>query len=353
MTNRERFHAAFLRRPADRIPRCDISFWPETLARWRKEGLPENVRPADYFGLDDIRTCGFNTTLGFEPTMIEEGDGWQVVRDGNGVTKKKWTDHYGAPQELDYTLQTEADWKRLRERLVVDESRIPERLGQMCSERLEGDVFNCISPREPCWWLIETLGYDRLLMHMAGETEWVREMMTVYTDFTLGMCELCVRKGMHFDALWMFSDLCYKNGMLFSPAMFRELLMPLHKRVRHFCTDHDIRMILHCDGYVGDLMPLLIEIGYDAIQPLEARARNDVREYMKTFGDRISFFGNISADIMTTTKDAIEEEVRTKLLAAKSGGGYIYHSDHSINPGISMDNYAFVIECVKKYGEYD
>lgn len=353
MTNRERFRRALFRQPVDRVPRCDISFWPETKARWEKEGLPEGANPAEYFGLDPIGTTAFDNTFGLPRETLEEADNYVILRDGNGVTKKRWTDHWGAPHVVEYTLNTREDWHGLRERLVPDLSRIPDGMADSLKQRQDADAFVCLSPRDPCWFCIEAMGYDHLLMHMASDPEWVREMFEVYTDYHLGMCELCVGQGMRFDGHWMFSDLCYKGGMLFSPAMFREFLTPLHKRIKQFCRENDIPMVLHCDGYVGEFIPLLIEVGYDAIQPLEARARNDVREYKKAYGTQICFFGNISADVMSTTREAIEEEVRTKLLAAKEGGGYIYHTDHSVPPGVSFENYAYVIELVKQHGRYD
>ena len=47
-----------------------------------------------------------------------------------------------------------------------------------------------------------------------------------------------------------------------------------------------------------------------------------------------------------------EEEIRTKLTAAKQGGGYVYHSDHSVPSDVSFENYCFAVEMVKKYGAY-
>ena len=48
----------------------------------------------------------------------------------------------------------------------------------------------------------------------------------------------------------------------------------------------------------------------------------------------------------------IEEEIREKVTAAKEGGGYIYHSDHSIPNNVSFQQYSRVIDLIKKYGEY-
>jgi uroporphyrinogen decarboxylase len=78
-----------------------------------------------------------------------------------------------------------------------------------------------------------------------------------------------------------------------------------------------------------------------------------VRQLKPLYGDRIIFFGNISADAMARGGEELETEVRTKVLAAKPGGGYIYHSDHSVPPTVSFENYRRVIELVREHGRYE
>jgi uroporphyrinogen decarboxylase len=152
--------------------------------------------------------------------------------------------------------------------------------------------------------------------------------------------------------MWVFSDLCYRNGMLYSPRFYRERILKYHRQYADFAHEHGWQMLMHCDGYVGEFIPLLIEAGFDCIQPLEARAGNDIRVLKPRFGNQIAYFGNISADVMSIDRTAIRDEVESKLSVAKPGGGYLYHSDHSINPLISLDNYRYTIDLVKELGKY-
>ncbi|MER3474038.1 MAG: hypothetical protein C4335_08390 [Armatimonadota bacterium] len=108
--------------------------------------------------------------------------------------------------------------------------------------------------------------------------------------------------------------------MLFSPRTYRELLLPCHRKVKAWCGAQGIPLLLHCDGDVRQFIPLLIEAGFDAIQPLEARAGNDVRVLKPLYGTQIVFFGNISADVMAYgTDEQLEEEIRSKLAVAMRG----------------------------------
>lgn len=144
-----------------------------------------------------------------------------------------------------------------------------------------------------------------------------------------------------------------KSGPLFSPRCYRELLQPAHRLICDFAKEHDLPVIYHTDGDIRPLIDDLLEAGIRALQPLEAKAGLDVRELKKQYGDRLVLFGNIDIRVMSSgDRSAIEEEVRSKLEVAAPDGGYIYHSDHSVPPTVSLEDYRFTLEMVKKYGSH-
>ena len=123
--------------------------------------------------------------------------------------------------------------------------------------------------------------------------------------------------------------------------------------VYSFCHEHNMPIILHSCGCVKELIPDLIEVGLDCLQPLEVKAGMDLIELKKTYGDKLSFMGGIDVRIMAKGDwNLIEEEIAKKITFAKKDGGYIYHSDHSVPKDVSFESYKFVMECVKKYGKY-
>jgi uroporphyrinogen decarboxylase len=94
-----------------------------------------------------------------------------------------------------------------------------------------------------------------------------------------------------------------------------------------------------------ELAPLIIETGFDCLQPLEVKAGNDLLELKRRHGDRLAFMGGIDVRAMADPDPAaIEREIAGKLPAVKRGGGYIYHSDHSIPDNISFRQYGRVRE---------
>ncbi len=91
----------------------------------------------------------------------------------------------------------------------------------------------------------------------------------------------------------------------------------------------------------------------DCVQPLDARCGNDIREYKKQYGQDVCLFGNIDMDILATgDRQQIPKEVTTKIETAKVGGGYICHSDHSVPPTVSWDDYRYWMELAHEVGRY-
>jgi uroporphyrinogen decarboxylase len=100
------------------------------------------------------------------------------------------------------------------------------------------------------------------------------------------------------------------------------------------------------------LLPDLIECGLNVLQPLQVQAGMDVRELKPRFGRDLTFWGNISVVKMAGDAAQCEAEIREKIECAKQGGGYIYHSDHSVPPEVDFRRYQWVMELVERYGRY-
>lgn len=358
ITSRQRLQAALNHRPLDRIPMIETCFWPETLDRWHNEGLPKNADPTEYFQLDRIEHFFgiFDCTLQAEPKIMEETETYIVQRNRYGAVMREPKGFSQPSVMLEPAIRNRNDWERLRDTLqpAADRFTDPGAVGRAREAQRRG-TFVTLETIEPLWFVLyNTMGFERGLEVMAEDPDLIEEMVDTYAQFSVQMLDLCFDKGFTADALFLYSDLCYKTGLLFSPAAFRRLALPHLKRFDEFCRRRGLYFFWHSDGNVGDLLPLLSELGVHAVHPLEARAGNDVRIYKRTFGRSMCLIGNIDADIVAKgDKSQIEEEVAGKIIPAKQGGGYIYHIDHSVPPTVSLDSYAFLLEQVRKHGNYD
>lgn len=374
MNSRERIIKTLSKEIPDRIPQLDTGFWVATIQRWQKEGFSADLNPTkgydlnhrdlkdkfyrlcDYFNLDKISfvSC-FDGSLQLSDETIEETEEYKITSNSNGVVSKSFkTETNAPPVQIDHTIKTFDDWKDIKKQLKVSEERIDEEDIKVIIDANKQNIFTAISPQEPCWFAYqELLGFENFLLSTATSPDFIEDIISTHTDFILGMMNLVLKREVKFDALWFASDLCYKNGMLFSPDTYKKLIMPYHKKVKDFCVKNDLFLILHCDGYVEEFIEFLIEAGFDCIQPLEARAGNDVRKLKKKYGNKICFWGNINADVIATgNKEEMEYEIKSKIETAKVGGGYMYHIDHSVPSTVSLENYLYARKLVEKYGGY-
>lgn len=361
MDSRTRTLAALNHQQPDCCPIWETTIWPETIVRWHSEGLPADITGTDqrqiedFFGLDHLACVNdlFDPSFGFPVETLEESAQHRIVRDGYGKVIREWTDRSSAPHVVEPALRTRADWERLRARLNVSDERFRNPAAEAFYRAASAaGHFTAITPVDPVWFVLyQTLGFELALRAMAKEPDFVAELTTAYTDFLLAMLDRTFARGCRFDAIWFWSDICYKGGLLFSPRAAQRWAVPQWRRIGEYARAHGLKFMWHCDGDVSPLIPLLLEAGVDAIHPLEARAGNDVRAYKPKWGDRLTLVGNIDADVLATNDRAlIEAEIAAKVPVAARGGGYIYHSDHSIPPTVSLETFRFAIECARIYG---
>ena len=349
MTSQERIRTVLEGGVPDRVPFHD-AFWATTVERWRREGMPVDVTPEDYFGCEMVRLGG-DYTLQFPEKTMERTERHRVYTDANGATRKDLNTADGwTPGWLEFAIRGREDWHRLRGRVAYNSSRISGGIleeYQLARKKGQFVTFSAHACFHPTW---QKVGMEQMLMWMHEDPELVVELYDAHTQLIIDLFEGMRALGLAFDGAWLSDDLGYCNAPLISPAMYRELVMPQHKRLCDHFAGAGLKTILHSDGDVGPLIPHFLEAGFSALHPLEAKAGLDVRELKPKYGDRLGLFGNIDVRRLAEGREAIETEVREKVGFAKEGGGYLYHSDHSVPNDVSLENYRFALEMLKKYG---
>lgn len=354
MTPRERIKKILNLEIPDRIAKRD-SYWEETIARWHQEGLPEQETPYEYFGTEkEWGSMFIMPGLGLEQKIIEETDRYIIKQNWNGNIVKEfkhgqsWT-----PHTIKYLVKNRKDWAKYKSRIQVSESKLSADIQRGYEKQKDANKFICYGSSDPFEMAQGLIGQVVLLTNMAQDPEFVKDIFASHTNLLIGMHEIYLSKGIVCDGVWLNGDIAYRNGTLFSPEMYRELLFPYHRKLCGYFRENNMPVIYHTDGDVRKVIPDFIKAGITCLQPLEAKAGMDVRNLKREYGDRLVFMGNIDVRVMSTgDKKKIEDEVRSKILAAKHNGGYIYHSDHSVPPSVSFDSYKFVMELVEEYGRY-
>jgi len=353
MNSRERLRLALQHREPDRVPIHD-SPWQATVDRWRTEGLPSGVSAADYFDYDLV-SYGADTSPQFPVEVLYENEEYIVERNSFGGVRKNHRDYSTTPMIIDYPCKNKEDWERIKLRLRPSDYRV-DWISSLQSFHRENSRGRFIT-------YSAAVGYDKIQSYVASERllkavimepEWVKDMYWTDAKLAMEMCDRMVQGGFKFDGAFLFCDLGYRGGLFFSPKRYERQLHPVFKELCKYFHSHDMHVILHCCGKVEDLIPYLIEEGIDCLQPVEVKAGMDLIRLKEKYGDKISFMGGIDVRLIAMDDPRpIEKEIREKISVAKQGGGYIYHSDHSVPKNVSFQQYQRVIDLVRKYGKYE
>jgi len=352
MNSRERVELALKHREPDRVPIQD-SPWAATIDRWRAEGLPSGISPADYFGFE---LCGFgaDTSPRFPIEILSEDNEYIMERNSFGGIRKNHRDFSTTPMIIDYPCKSRDDWERIKPRLNGSDYRVDWVTGLQSFQR-EQSLGRFITYNA-------AVGYDKIQSYVASprllravimEPEWVKDMYWTDARLAIEMCEKMTKGGFKFDGAFLYCDLGYRGGLFFSPKHYEDQLHPVFSELCRYFHSKAMPVLLHCCGGVKDLIPYFIEEGIDCLQPLEVKSGMDLIDLKRKYGDKICFMGGIDVRLMALDDPKpIEKEIKEKLEAAKEGGGYIYHSDHSVPKNVSFQQYKRVIDLVKKYGQY-
>ncbi len=352
MDSRERILKALRHEEPDRVPIHD-SPWSSTIHRWHREGLPEDIPVEEYFGYE-IVMIGCDCTPRFPVEVLEKNENYITTRESTGAINRNRRDHASTPEIVDRPIKTKKDWLPIKERLYPDYTRVDwvTAFNTYSKARSEGK-FICCSGGWGYDILQSYMRSDQLLVAMVEEPDWVKEMIDTLANLNLEMIKMMMDKGIKFDGAFFFNDMGYRNGLLFSPETYRRTHKEADEMVYSFCHENNMPVILHSCGCVKELIPDLIEVGLDCLQPLEVKAGMDLIELKKQYGEKLAFMGGIDVRAMADPDPRkIEEEIKTKFEIAKKGGGYIYHSDHSIPDNVSFSQYKRVMELIREYGKY-
>jgi uroporphyrinogen decarboxylase len=350
MTGCERVNRMFARQDQDRVPRCD-TYWPETIARWQREGLQWDHTDALRLLGNDFQTLCWSWPAPFpqQREVLASDTETETVRDGWGAVARFWKGRSGTPEHVSFGCDTREAWEKTYRPALVNTRLAALRYqeGRMLGK------WTHLAGVEGFEALRKLIGDEICLVAMIEDPEWVRDIVRVHTDVVLRTFEAVLAAGVQPDGLWIYGDMAYNHATLCSPAMYRELVWPAHQRMADWAHARDLRVIYHTDGCVSGVLDLYIAAGFECLQPIEAKAGMDIRQFAPTHGDRLAMFGNIDVMKMGTNNlDVIEEEIRTKFAAGMATRGYAYHSDHSVPPQVSWDTYRAIIGFVERYGTY-
>ena len=143
--------------------------------------------------------------------------------------------------------------------------------------------------------------------------------------------------------------MAYKTASMISPAMVREFMWPRYRKLVRFLRDQGVSLlVMDCDGHIGELIPLWLEVGIDTVSPVEIAAHNDPVAYRKQYGKRLGMFGGIDKRELRFDKARVKREVMSKVPWLVEQGRYIPQVDHGVPPDVPLRNFLYMCALIKE-----
>ncbi|HHW08633.1 MAG TPA: hypothetical protein GXX29_01520 [Firmicutes bacterium] len=353
LTTYERVKRMYEHKEADRVPVID-SPWASTIERWHKEGMPEGIPFTTYFDLDKFAAIRADNSPRYPVRVLEQTEEYTIETNAWGTTMKRWKHAGGVPEFLDFTITDRASWQKAKERMQPSPDRIPwERLKNNYKRwRDEGawiqaHLFFGFDVTHS--WVI---GTERLLIAMIDDPEWITDILNAQLDLDLTLLDMIWDAGYHFDEIRWPDDMGYKGTQFFSVDMYRELIKPVHRRAAEWAHARNVKVQLHSCGDLRPLIPELIDLGIDMLNPLEVKAGMDPVALKQTYGDRLCFHGGLNAALYADMERLFAEMERV-IPVMKKDGGYIAATDHSVPDSVSLEDFRRFVALAKKLGSYE
>jgi len=158
------------------------------------------------------------------------------------------------------------------------------------------------------------------------------------------------------DICFYGDDVAFQNGPMMSQELYRKMIKPYHKRLFSFIKSRTSAKILyHTCGSVVHLIPDLIDMGVDALNPVQVSAQGmDTRRLKQEFGRHISFWGGIDTQKVLPfgTPEEVAAEVRRRIEDLAPGGGYVLCAVHNIQADVPPENICAMYDAALEYGRY-
>jgi uroporphyrinogen decarboxylase len=365
MTPRERVLAALEHREPDRVPIdvCPASF--STIIGQAYEHLKDYLgimsetrymkRKSRTVILDErvARRLHVDT----RPLLLGGPDGWQDVyfedgsfRDEFGVVWRKAGDGHYAPTGNPLRDTTLAD---------LDTFPWPDPLnpGRTRGLRERARLLHEETPYAVVLSL--PVGFVHISQYLRGYEQWLMDII-LNPDFLDALLDLTLdwwlalsgavldEVGPFVDVVAFGDDVAFHDRPMVDLERYRKLFKPRHRQMIDLIkAKSDAKVLYHCCGAVKSLIPEFIDIGVDALNPVQvSSAGMDTAELKAQFGDRIAFWGGIDTQrvLPRGTTDDVRAEVQRRIRDLAPGGGYVLASVHNIQEDVPPENILAMVD---------
>ncbi|TEU14984.1 MAG: uroporphyrinogen-III decarboxylase [Anaerolineales bacterium] len=203
-----------------------------------------------------------------------------------------------------------------------------------------------------------TMGLEDFFMALVTEPKFADRMMDQITEIYIESCNNYLEQvGEYLQVFTYWDDVSGQDGWLISPDIYRKVIKPKQRRLLEAIKSKtNAKVYYHSCGAVFDLIPDLIELGFDILNPVQVSARGmDTKQLKEEYGKDIVFWGggvDTQRVLPFGKPDDVADEVKRRIDDLAPGGGFVFAAVHNIQALVSPENIVTVFETALEYGKY-
>jgi hypothetical protein len=336
----------------DRVPHWEFGYLDETLDRWHSEGMPAELTHMDaveeFFGVDPCVRVPFieGPVPWFEgkTEVLEVRENSRIEKLPDGTIQEvqigplKTIPHY-----IKFPIENRDDWNEFRKRLdPEDPRRFQTDYMALARKLLRSDLPVGIGLGSYFGKPRDWIGFENISLMVYDDRALIEEIVATCAQiFYRQVEETCKHVEVDFAGGW--EDICFRNGPMISPQMFREIVGPNLKRVCDLLRQHGCDVIwTDCDGDIRPLVPVWLDCGLNCMFPLEVHPGSDPVELREKYGRQILLRGGIAKHQLAFGKAEVLAELK-RVEDVLNDGGFIPGGDHRIPQDVPYENYRYYI----------
>ena len=203
-----------------------------------------------------------------------------------------------------------------------------------------------------------TMGLQNFLMALLVEPKFADRLMEQITEIYIESCSSYLDElGGYLQVFTFWDDVCTQDGWMIRPDLYRKMIKPKQKRlVEAIKKKTNAKLFYHSCGATYDLIPDLIEIGFDILNPVQVSARGmDTKKLKDNFGKDIVFWGggvDTQRVLPFGKPEEVVEEVKRRIDDLAPGGGFVFAAIHNIQALVPPENVVAAFDTALSYGRY-
>ncbi len=241
-----------------------------------------------------------------------------------------------------------------------DSAAVNAQLGQLAKSVFENTDYALVGSAVIGGGIFEQpariMGLQSFLEALITEPAFADRLMDTITDIYIESCSNYLDQvGPYIQVFTYWDDLAGQNGWMINPQIYRKLIKPKQKRlVEAIRKKTEAKLFFHCCGAARGIIPDLIEIGFDILNPVQVSAKGmDTRELKREFGREITFWGggvDTQRVLPFGTPQEVADEVQQRIDDLAPGGGFVFAAVHNIQAYVPPENIVTAFDTARQYG---